>query len=185
MAEVWPGSDRRDGQQNKWVEMSSSGPWYGPAVKANCILGCRAVRSGRLRWQDVAAQIETRLRSELKNDAKAPVSKSANAWERDEPGYPEWALRHRLITKADLVPGVSDFVRDSSPVEMQQAETSPLRDFLVTASVAWLGYEVLKRLFSRRGEPSRDASSPAAQEPQWIGPYGMAKPAPRRRGPVI
>jgi hypothetical protein len=181
MAEVWTGSNQDEDQPTEWAEMGSSGPWYDPIVRANCILGCRAVKSRKLRWQDVGAQIETRLRPVLKSGAKAPTSRSANKWESETPDYPEWALSQGLITKADLVPGVAAFVRESGPaVRMEQEQPLQLQDILVGAGLGWLGYKILKGLSNHRAR-TNDAkrSTPTEQGHRLIS--GIRGPVPKKR----
>ena len=89
-----------------YAAMESSGPWYAPTVKAHSMLGRRASGEGLMSSSDVAAQIETCLGEYLPKNGTghAPTRQTVIKWERDFPGYPEWALDNGLIIRSVLLP---------------------------------------------------------------------------------
>lgn len=89
-----------------YAAMESSGPWYAPTVKAHSMLGRRASGEGLMSSSDVAAQIETCLGEYLPKNGTghAPTRQTVIKWERDFPGYPEWALDNGLINRSVLLP---------------------------------------------------------------------------------
>ena len=88
------------------ARMGSKGPWYDPVVKANAILGRRAVQGKRLSYQTIQGQIETKLRPNLESTRQqyAPTPQTARKWARDQSNYPEWAIRNGLVGEDQLLP---------------------------------------------------------------------------------
>jgi hypothetical protein len=98
--------------------MSSGGPWYDAVVRANAMLGHRAVRKRQVSYRDVEAQIEAKLvRGSVKADRwKAPSQQTVRNWEKEHPDYPEWAVLVGLISETDLLPWAREHLKPQAPM---------------------------------------------------------------------
>ena len=150
-----------------YAAMESSGTWYAPTVKAHSMLGRRASGEGLMSSSDVAAQIETCLGEYLPKNGTghAPTRQTVIKWERDFPGYPEWALDNGLINRSVLLPWAQSQMKIKgknssrrlprkqgrgtkySTVTMIIADTSVRRTprINVNASTAWMRTTQVKR----------------------------------------
>ena len=106
------------------ARMESKGPWFDPKVMANTILGVRAVRKKDLSYPSMLAQIGSKLPDHLAITKKieGPSRQTAYRWERNNPSYPEKALRDGFITKNDLLPWALKQLK--SKANMQQIKPS-------------------------------------------------------------
>lgn len=125
---------RKDGERmagnlngTRYAEMRSSGPWYGPALRANCIAGCRAIGNPHVHagWHSLDAQIQNRFPELLKPGLGAPTPPTVRAWARNDPDYPERMLTKGVVSPGELTPLAKSQIDWSKvPAAMRQDSTA-------------------------------------------------------------
>ena len=85
----------------RYARMESGGPWHSPLVRAICQLGYREMKNGKFRFEDLRGRLETTLRRQL-GTKNAPSLETIRRWQKDQPDYPEFAVRNGLIDRAHL-----------------------------------------------------------------------------------